>query len=140
MYVCQHDSCVYMSSEAAHLQFAHYIILHPAQLLGLVSGSQETKQDVLLLALRDELEGTVEGDRQILQRITHRLVLHRLRLLVELLEESADPGHARLDATALLLILLNRLHSLFDLQRQIDDLPHAAQCYISHRVLAPLMR
>jgi len=59
--VCQHDGGLDIGGAVPQLQFPHYIVLHPAQLLGHVPCSQEAAKDVLPLALRDELEGVFQG-------------------------------------------------------------------------------
>jgi hypothetical protein len=58
--------------------------------------------------------------------------------IIEALNESCYMGNAPVDVIAFLLVLLNRLHSLLDLERDFDDLAHAAQCNICYFALARL--
>lgn len=124
-----------IGGEVPHQKFPRYVVLHPTQLRGHAAGTTEMGNDVLPLALLDEVEGLVDALGQIHQGAAHGWVHRRL---IELLQDLDDSGDAPLDVVALLPVPLNRVDSLLDLGGDSDDLLHAADD-IGHLALAPAL-
>ena len=96
----QYDGGVGIDGEGRQHHFVQDVILYPAQLLRQVPGRDEAADGGPLLAGRDELEGTLQGLLQVLQRAGHRRAVgHRPRLL-QLRQDGAEPKHAPRDLAA----------------------------------------
>ena len=130
----QQDGGVGVDGEGRQHHFVQDVILYPAQLLRQVTRRDEAAGGGPLLAGRDELEGTLQGLLQVLQRTgQRRAVGHRPRLL-QLRQDGAEPQHAPRDLVAILLVVANPVHGLLDLEPDFDDLLHGGH-RICHRNL-----
>lgn len=63
----------YIGCEGAYGDFAQDVVLHQAQLPGHVPSPDEAADDVLPLALGDQLQGALEALRQIFQRVARHI-------------------------------------------------------------------
>jgi len=122
---------LHTDGEGTHVDFPVYIVLHPSQLPSHVASREETVHEgVLLLAVCDELEGTIDGLLETRQSSGHRRV-HRPHHL-ERRQAGDEYGHLLLESSALLLVLLDRPHGFIELECNFDDPQHNAQCDVGH--------
>jgi len=130
----QQDGGVGVDGEGRQHHFVQDVFLYPAQLLRQVPSREDAPDGGRgpLLAGRDQLEGTLQGLLQVLQRAGHgRAVGHRPRLL-QLRQDGAEPQHAPRDLAAILLVVANPVHGLLDLEPDLDDPLHGGH-RIGHR-------
>ena len=68
----QYDGGVGIDGEGRQHHFVQDVVLYPTQLLGQFPGREAAADGGPLLAGRDQLEGTLQGLLQVLQRAGHR--------------------------------------------------------------------